>query len=66
MGAAMSRRQTPHAKREKSRERRALDRAIVRCVRQMGYEIDGSAGTVRIHLFDQVELIGLKLARDKA
>jgi hypothetical protein len=60
----MSRRQTPHAKREKSRERRALDRAIIRCVRQLTFNTSqGADGKLWLHPNDLAELVGLSIAR---
>lgn len=60
----MSRRQTPHVKRERSREKRALDRAIIRCVRQLGWST-GPGIPLLIHAQDQAELVGLAIARKR-
>jgi hypothetical protein len=60
----MSRRGKAHQQRERCRSRRALDRAILRCVRQLTWHDPN--GAPRICLADTIELIGLKLARDKA
>lgn len=62
----MSRRQTPHAKREKSRNRRALDRAIIRAVRALGWSRDHQTGRVTVDTDSTMELIGLCLARQRA
>lgn len=60
----VSRRQTPHQKREKSRTRRALDRAIVRAVAEMGWHTGrGDALDLRIYADSTAELVGLCLAR---
>jgi hypothetical protein len=60
----VSRRQTPHVKREKSRERRALDRAIIRAVRGLTW----TGGTERPFALDAkslAELVGLSIARSR-
>jgi hypothetical protein len=60
----MSRRQTPHQKREKSRSRRALDRAIVRAVQNLSWFTgNGDACQLRIAHDSSAELVGLCLAR---
>jgi hypothetical protein len=58
----MSRRSTPHAKRERSRERRALDRAILRWANQCSWTNVAGKG-LEIHPQDQIEIVGLVLAR---
>lgn len=60
----MSRRQTPHQKREKSRTRRALDRAIVKAVRELEWHYGPTdEAQLRIKRDHQVELVGLCIAR---
>jgi hypothetical protein len=61
----VSRRQTPHQKREKSRSRRALDRAIVKAVASMWWNTqEQSVGhCYRIGADSTAELVGLCLAR---
>ena len=61
----MSRRQTPHEKRNRSRERKALDRAILRWAKQLSWDsnVGGDVVGLRIHQQDQIEIVGLVLAR---
>lgn len=53
----MSRRKTPHQKRRNSRERKALDRAILRLTRSF-YD-----GQTKLSDCEQSELLGLVKAR---
>lgn len=57
----MSRRQTPHQKREKARNRRAMDRAIVRAVRALEWS-NRHGEPVHIHPSSAVEIVGLSIA----
>lgn len=60
----MSRRQTPHQKREKSRTRRALDRAIVRAVLDLTWSYAEHSNLRPLLSGDSTaELVGLCLAR---
>lgn len=58
----MSRRSTPHQKRNRSRERRVLDRAIVRAVVALLDERSTHATGELTHA-QQSELVGLARAR---
>lgn len=57
----MSRRKTPHQKRQHSRERKALDRTILRWAKRCSWSIFD--GKLEIHREDQIEIVGLVLAR---
>jgi len=59
----VSRSKTPHQKREASRSRRALDRAILRAVRGMSWSTFNQSERVVIDRDNTMELIGLCLAR---
>lgn len=61
----MSRRQTPRVKRERSRERRAIERAIIRAVRELTWSIDRGTDRVTIDRESTMELIGLRIARNR-
>jgi hypothetical protein len=58
----VSRRKTPHQKREATRSRRALDRAIIRAVRDMRWS-HYTDDAVKIERDSTVELVGLCIAR---
>ena len=62
----MSRRQTPHQRREKSRNRRALDRAIVKAVIALEWSRrEASNGYPLIDTHSAVEIVGLSIARKR-
>lgn len=58
----MSSRKTQHQKREAARSRKAIDRAIMLCVRRMIWH-SSSVDPLKIDNQCQLELVGLAIAR---